>query len=706
MQIAPLQKQQLDFLREKLGELEGMVDRSNREDYRALSDRLDQWAAKVAVIGQVKAGKSTFLNAFLGQHDFLPSDINPWTSVITNIRVNIPQDPETGATFNFFDEDDWNEIIDGTGQIRKMAEQLLPGFDTELLKQQSEELREKAQRRLGKHYHALLGSKHEYAFLSPDLLKRYVCAGPGTDDNLTRESLGRYAALTREANIFMRLPEFQIPAIVTDTPGVNDPFLVRDEVTCRSLDRSDVFVVVLSAHQALTDVDIGLIRILAQQDGKDVIIFVNRIDELEDYDKKYQRVIDDVSARLSKAIPEIEFTILAGSAFMADSTLRLDDEGEELREELDNKTLSAYLKKRYGKVPKTREERLLLGSGLEDIKRTLSTVIDNGNGCQQLLRLLEDARAQIAATTFGTKRERESVHSEIEKLGSDQTESAIEELEGEINLVAGAQSEIEFLVEGANEKVEGLVNKSWGSLERELNEKVETFVASQKQVLEDRLMRDKVQSSSSKRFDIDLAPLHEKLEIAVREGYDDSRGEIDAMLSECMQECRGLFKEHFDEDIDDISLKELPYDSFTTTLAMSKKTLQADLINERSWAFWKKKSVDKKKTLEAMRVLAVAELRPAIEKLLSAYSEAQAERASAGIDRITVMQTMLEKTLSERSRRMKNDQRLLKEVAENEEKREQVIGRLQSQIEILDKRLRDLAAFDSTLSNAPMMEAA
>ena len=135
------------------------------------------------------------------------------------MRINVTGDPETGATFNFFSEEDWAEIIDGTGQIRKMAEQLLPGFDTELLKKQSEELREKAEARLGNHYRALLGTKHDYAFVSPDLLKRYVCAGPGSDHGLERGALGRYAALTREANIFMRMPQFQVPTIVTDHTG-------------------------------------------------------------------------------------------------------------------------------------------------------------------------------------------------------------------------------------------------------------------------------------------------------------------------------------------------------------------------------------------------------------------------------------------------------------------------------------------------------
>jgi GTP-binding protein EngB required for normal cell division len=706
MQIAPLQKQQLTFLREKLTKLEQTVDRASREEFRELSKRLDAWSARVAVIGQVKAGKSTFLNAFLRQHDFLPSDINPWTSVITNIRVNVPGDPATGAVFEFFNEDDWKEIIDGTGHIRKMAEQLLPGFDPELLAQQSKELRDKAQRRLGKHYHTLLGSRHDYSFLSSDLLKRYVCAGPGSDDGLTREATGRYAALTREANIFMRLPEFLVPAIVTDTPGVNDPFLVRDEVTCRSLDKSDVFVVVLSAHQALTDVDIGLIRILAQQDSKDVLIFVNRIDEIEDYDQKYERVVDDVSKRLKKAIPEIEFTILAGSAFMADAALRLDDEGEALRAELDTPTLAAYLQTRYGQVPETREDRLLLGSGIDDVKRTLSTVIDNGVGCNQLLRLLEDTRARISAATFATKRERESVQGEIEKLGDKQDGAALKHLEDEISLILGAQSEVEALAIRANERIEAVVGTSWGALEQELNRRVDAFIQSQRSIFEDRIARDRVRNVKTDAVEIDLGPLHKKLEAAVHDCFATGRREIDGILSNSMAASCRVVTEHFGEAIEPISLDGLPFDTFATTLTMSKKSLRIDVVNERSWTFWKRRSVDKEKTFEVMRVLAVAELRPAIEKLLKAFSEAQSERATAGTERIGLMERMLETTLNERSRRLKNDQRLLKEMAENETKQAKVLGRLQSQIEVLDKRLRNLAALDSSLSGAPILEAA
>lgn len=703
MRIAPLQRQQLDFLSDRLCKLETIVDRSDRQGFRALGQRVDDWAARVAIIGQVKAGKSTFLNAFLGEHDFLPSDINPWTSVVTNMRINIPGDPDTGAEFKFFEEDDWAEMMDGTSRIREMAEELLPGFDSELMKLQSMEMREKAQRRLGAHYHAMLGTSHEYGFISGDLLKRYVCAGPGSDEGLTKEALGRYAALTKEANVFIENPEFQVPTIVTDTPGVNDPFLVRDEITCRSLDKSDVFIVVLSAHQALTDVDIGLIRILAQQDGKDVLIFVNRIDELEGYDTKIARVLEDVSERLKAAIPAVEFTILAGSAFMANAATSETENSEAEREELDTDTLAKYLDERYGQVPETRRERLLLGSGLQDIKRTLSMVIDNGNACRQLTGILTDMSAQISVTTASTRQERASIEGEIEKVKANDTDAVINTLEDEISNLSGMQSEVEQVIDTGKQAIDRLIKDSRDGLEADLNAKVERFIDDQQSELEHQLSNSEIETAT---FEIDLTDLHEMMEASVSKGFEAGRSDIDALLETCMADCASAITKHFDEDADEMTIDDLPYESFSTTLATSKKALKVELVNAKSWAFWRDKTVDKKKTFETMRVLAIAELRASMDKLLKAFGEAQSDRADAGMRRIAVTREMLTKTLNERMNRLEEDRKLLVDAAHSSSKRAEFVARLESQIEVLETRLKELEALDNSLSDAPISEAA
>ncbi|SMX51285.1 dynamin family protein [Actibacterium lipolyticum] len=706
MQIAPLQKQELEFLRSTLKNLESVVGRDTRSGFRVLSERLDQWAAKVAVIGQVKAGKSTFLNAFLHQHDFLPSDVNPWTSVVTNIRINMTNEPATGASFEFFDEADWTEIIEGSSKVRKLTEQLLPGFDSDVLRRQTEEMKDRAQRRLGKHYHALLGTSHDYDFLTSDLLKRYVCAGPGSDDGLDRESLGRYAAITKVANVYMNLPEFQVPVILTDTPGVNDPFLVRDEFTCRSLDKSDVFIVVLSAHQALTDVDVALINILAQQDSKDVIIFINRIDELDDYSTQVPRVINDVSRRLTRAIPDMEFTIRAGSAFMADIAMRGDEESRMMRDQLDTPQLHAYLEETYGEVPEDQVDRLIMASGLDDVKRTLSTVIDNGVGCQQLNQILEDTRAEISGAQFITKRERNSVQMQVEKIGVQNSGDAVAQLEAEIAAIQAVQNDVEGLFEAANDQIDKIVTKSWSALEQSLNASIERFVDDQRPALKERLLRDTVNGKKSKSLAIDLMPLRESLDKEIKKNYTKSRAGTDVVLNNCLEACRMAITNKLDTPTDGISLNDLPYEEFVSTLTLSKKSLDVALIADRGWAFWKRSSINIEKTLDAMRTIAAAELRPAIEKILKAFNEAQVEHATAGCSRIRVMLRMIDTSIAERTQRFKKDKRQLEEVSNDPDRLVHMSHRLQSQLEVLERRLQHLSITDSTLSKAMLPDAA
>ena len=706
MKIAPMQRGQLDFLRDTLVALDRTTDRDSRRGFREIRERLDQWAAKVAVIGQVKAGKSTFLNAFLHQHDFLPSDINPWTSVVTNIRINMPGDPPSGARFDFFDEADWDEIITGTSRIRKLTEQLLPGFDTELLRKQSEEMRARAERRLGNNYHALLGKEHSYDFLTPDLLKRYVCAGPGSDQGLEREALGRYAAITKVANAYMRLPEFQVPTIITDTPGVNDPFLVRDEFTCRSLDKSDIFVVVLSAHQALTDVDIALIRILAQQDEKDVMIFVNRIDELDDYSSQVSDVIGDVAQRLGAAIPDIEFTVLAGSAYLADLALRDDEDAQADRDRADNEDLKAYLKTAYGRVPEDQIDRLLLASGMDAVKQTLSMVIDNGIGCHHLNQMAEDIRAEINGVQFVTKRARDSLQAQVEKVGGDNARAAVQELEAEIDAIRQVQDGLDAQVEQADSGIETVVTKAWSGLEEKLLSEIDAFVDGQRETFERSLLQDSPDGGDTASIQIDLTPLQLRLDEVVQSSFAASRAGMDDILEACIQACRQTVKDRFDDPTGNISLDQLPYDSFSTTLTLSKRSLYLNAITDRGWAFWRKKSLNVEKTMTALRAIAGAELRAPVEKLMAAFNEAQVDRASAGTSRIRVLQRMIETSLTERTQRLKRDKAELERVSEDPEARDRLSHRLQSQLEVLETRLLNLSATDSSLTAASFQAAA
>ncbi|MCC5637822.1 dynamin family protein [Nostoc sp. CHAB 5844] len=70
----------------------------NIEDITLASKNLRQGVFRLLVLGDMKRGKSTFLNALIGEN-LLPSDVNPCTAVLTILRYG----PEKKVTIHFND---------------------------------------------------------------------------------------------------------------------------------------------------------------------------------------------------------------------------------------------------------------------------------------------------------------------------------------------------------------------------------------------------------------------------------------------------------------------------------------------------------------------------------------------------------------------------------------------------------------------------
>src|SRR5262249_3515914 len=139
---------------------------------------LARLTCRIAVVGQVKAGKSSFINALVRRLDLLPTDVNPWTTAITNLhfgRADAP--PNVAVEFTFFDSNEWEHLATGGGYIRELTQRLVPGFEAELLEKHLHAMRRRSEARLGATLEELLGSKHAFPALSTEILERYVCSG-------------------------------------------------------------------------------------------------------------------------------------------------------------------------------------------------------------------------------------------------------------------------------------------------------------------------------------------------------------------------------------------------------------------------------------------------------------------------------------------------------------------------------------------------
>jgi hypothetical protein len=196
---------------------------------------------------------------------------------------------------------------------------------------------------------------------------------------------------------------------------------------------------------------------------------------------------------------------------------------------------------------------------------------------------------------------------------------------------------------------------------------------------------------------IDLLPLRIALESAFHRRYETARREIDQALAGALGEATAAAN-RFTQGIDaQISMDDLPGNAVAVTFATSAKSLRVDLIARRSWKFWREKNVDLEKTMDGLRRVTAAEVFPATSKMVEAFMTTMSERVSAGKGRLDTMGRIVEQSLNDRIRRLREDYKLL-DRDDTPEAREAVLNRLRNDIEIIDNRLRVIATRESALA--------
>ena len=300
--------------------LSALVDGESAQLLQGIVHDLEQRVCRIAFAGQMNAGKSSLINVLVEQAELLPADINPWTTVVTKLHFGVPGASESGASFTFFSADEWQRLSIG-GRTRELTERILPDFDWDTLNQHVEAMQSRAAQKLGPRFQNLLGTEHSYAALTPGLLNRYVGAGlPGRDESAETFE-GEFSDITKLANVFFDLGAFNFPTILIDTPGVNDPFLVRDEITRQSLEAVDICVIVLTARQPLSTADLHLLRMLRGLNKSRLIIFINKIDHFDGGKAALDDVSNRVSTILREEFPSADIPVIYGSALWARAAL-------------------------------------------------------------------------------------------------------------------------------------------------------------------------------------------------------------------------------------------------------------------------------------------------------------------------------------------------------------------------------------------------
>lgn len=219
-----------------------------------IKEKLENDTLTIGVIGQMKCGKSTFLNAFIFEDDILPAAITPMTAALSVITYG----EKKRIVAEFYTADEWAEQKQ---QAARSLDDASNNLDESKIKA-AKELVEKSAK-LGSSLNSFLGKTQEDTF---ENLIEYV----GAD--------GKFISITKSVTIYY--PKEYLKGVeIVDTPGFNDPIVSREERTKEFLKKADVVLMMLYAGRPFdaTDRDIIFKNVRQCGIGK-VLIGINKYD--------------------------------------------------------------------------------------------------------------------------------------------------------------------------------------------------------------------------------------------------------------------------------------------------------------------------------------------------------------------------------------------------------------------------------------------
>lgn len=219
-----------------------------------IKEKLEKDTLIIGVIGQMKCGKSTFLNSFIFEDDILPAAITPMTAALSVITYGEKQK----IVAEFYTIDEWAEQKQ---QASRSLEDAVSNLDESKI-MAAKELVEKSAN-LGSSLSTYLGKTQEDTF---ENLIEYV----GAD--------GKFISITKSVTIYY--PKDYLKGVeIVDTPGFNDPIVSREERTKEFLKKADVVLMMLYAGRPFdaTDRDIIFKNVRQCGIGK-VLVSINKYD--------------------------------------------------------------------------------------------------------------------------------------------------------------------------------------------------------------------------------------------------------------------------------------------------------------------------------------------------------------------------------------------------------------------------------------------
>ncbi len=322
---------------------------------------------QIGIIGRVKAGKSSLLNAMLFDgKSILPKAATPMTAALTVISYGDTLSTEV----EFFTQNDIKNIREEHAAYIHELKNLTQKNLEEIIKRKGQkntdgvsisnvdvqELREKAENQAKRDLKSKIGLSSAYdqynkiqaSGINPATIgdKKIIVAPTLADlsDQLLEYvgADGKYMPFTKSVHI--KLPQENLKNIqIVDTPGVNDPVQSREERTRELLKFCDVVLIVSPSGQFLSREDMELMdRITSKEGIRELYVVASQVDlqlfgsvkseNDGDLHRAFESITSDLAEHLHSTLSELKKVILKLGQRMINSSSRVKQKSSIHRE--------------------------------------------------------------------------------------------------------------------------------------------------------------------------------------------------------------------------------------------------------------------------------------------------------------------------------------------------------------------------------------
>ena len=452
----------------------------------ALHTQNENRLLRIGIIGQIKRGKSSFLNSLLfnGQ-DVLPKAATPMTAALT--KICYAQEPK--ALVEFYSKNEWDKVKN----LADKACTKQASYENALLEYKTNRAISQKQGVFTTMPSKLVLSDEEKA--SIELLNMVKKSGlnvaqyldttisldkVNNNDELV-DKLNNYVGASGEFTPIVKSTELHLnieslrDIEVVDTPGMNDPIISRGRRTQEFIGQCDVVFVLSNSGQFLDQSDMSLLAQNIPNKGIEDIVLIGSLFDVALLDEYYkypsiQQALPAITAKLNnQAKSNVEKVC---NEFSGHHSAEDDNNQSHLMSTLQNALPPIFISSRCYDLAIKPEQSLneeelhslnLLNGMFDDFTFNANTfaAVANFTKVTSKLDTVKAKKEQILADRFnnlliGSKRE---VKQKLAQIADDVTYKRKNLLEGDVESLAKKQQDVVKRIEAGTVKVNSVFEK-------------------------------------------------------------------------------------------------------------------------------------------------------------------------------------------------------------------------------------------------------